>query len=209
MRETGIAAYVTRSWSSAVERGLHDGLNDGVAAFLRHVVTHGWCPFSSAVCACRPSRKCVPSARPRPCQGRQPRRGWSEAESLYRVAASRRLAVVMAGFVPFVRSCRSVCVPVVSFRSGDPWPATRAGARDLRETVSQPRLHVRKRPAEEWSRFSSERQSGSCLAGVAPAFDSWGRVGRLKTSLRCAPALRGLDPPNASLDLAITGASPL
>jgi hypothetical protein len=89
--------------------------------------------FLSAVCACRPSRNCVPSARPRACQGRQPRRGWSEAKSLYRVAASRRLAVVMAGFAPFVSlpSCRSGrVVPVVSFRSGDPWPATGAGARD-------------------------------------------------------------------------------
>ena len=35
-------------------------------------------------------------------------------------------------------------------------------------------------------------------AGVAPAFDCKGALGRLKTSLRCAPALRGLDPPSAS-----------
>jgi hypothetical protein len=63
--------------------------------------------FRSAVCACRPSRNCVPSARPGACQGREPRRGWSEAESLDRLAASRTFAVVMAGVIPFV-----------SFRSG-------------------------------------------------------------------------------------------
>jgi hypothetical protein len=72
--------------------------------------------FHLAVCACRPSRNCVPSARPRACQGREPRRGWSEAESLDRIATSRTFAVVMAGVVPFV-----------SFRSGI-GGRTRAGA---------------------------------------------------------------------------------
>ena len=105
--------------------------------------------FLSAVCACRPSRNCVPSARPRACQGRQPRRGWSEAKSLYRVAASRRLAVVMAGFVPFV-----------SFRSVDPSTAKRAGARGRHAAVTQPRPHVRKRTPEKLNRFSGGRRSG-------------------------------------------------
>jgi hypothetical protein len=36
-----------------VERGLHDGLNDGVAALLQHVVTHG--AVLSLGCLCLPA----------------------------------------------------------------------------------------------------------------------------------------------------------
>jgi hypothetical protein len=54
--------------------------------------------------------------------------GWSEAESLDRVAASRRLAVVMAGVVPSV-----------SFRSGICGRRHVAGARDPSATVRQSR----------------------------------------------------------------------
>jgi hypothetical protein len=39
---------------------------------------------------------------------------------------------------------------------------------------------------------SAATQSGLCVAAASlTAFDSWGRGGRVKTSLRCAPALRG------------------
>jgi hypothetical protein len=81
-----------------------------------------------------------------PVKAVSPERGWSEAESLYRIAASRTLAVVMAGIVPFV-----------SLRSGDPWAATGEGTRDSCKAVTQPKPHVRKRPPEEWNRFSGGR----------------------------------------------------
>lgn len=135
-------------------------VSNAVSTMSSRMASRPFCRMSSrmvlsfllAVCACRPSRRCVPTARPRPCQGRQPRRGWSEAKSLYRVAASRRLAVVMAGFVS-----------LVSFRSQDQWPTTRAGTGDPSDALTGLRPQMRKRPPDEWNSFSGGRRSGLCL----------------------------------------------
>ena len=145
------AAYVTRSGSSPCRTPSHDAPSIVSRSLRGSVVTHGCCPFHFAVCACRPSRNCVPSARPRACQGREPRRGWSEAESLDRIAASRTFAVVMAGVVPFV-----------SFRSG-------IGRRRHLDSVAvharrnASRPHARGRAPEEWKRFSAGRTDPRCV----------------------------------------------
>ena len=57
---------------------------------------------------------------------------------------------------------------------------------------------ARQRPCApvEHNNHTMTLRAGSA-GGVAPAFDCTGTLWRLKASLRCAPALRGLDPPSA------------
>jgi hypothetical protein len=165
--------------------------------------------------------------------------GWSEAESHDWVAASRRLAVVMAGVVPSVPFRSGICgretgcgrsrpvrdpQAVKAARASDPpeeWNCFSSGRRSRlchpsacnpsprfcsRLTVTaisaSSRLLSHERRPRRWDQLASSvregRSSRWSWCGVAPASDSGGRAGRLKTSLRCTPALRGLDPPSAS-----------
>ena len=62
--------------------------------------------------------------------------------------------------------------------------------------VSLAARHVRGRALRSSTTTTMIPRAGSA-AGVAPAFDCTGTLWRLKASLRCAPALRGLDPPSA------------
>jgi hypothetical protein len=187
--------------------------------------------FLSAVCACRPSRKCVPAARPRACQGRQPRRGWSEAESLYRIAASRTLAGVVAGFVPFVsfrsgirgrryadalatrsrpsrsqgRTCANDCLKngIASAAEDDRGCVFPWRAIHPRD-LSSPGGH------RHWCvthRRGSLNRAGAG-AGVAPAVDCGEPLGASRLPSAALRRFAVLTRPAGSLDLAITGASP-
>jgi hypothetical protein len=84
------------------------------------------------------------------------RRGWSEAESLDWIVASRALAGVIAGLVPFV-VVRFVCR---SFRGSVARDFCRS-SRSVRDRHA-PKAPGAQRPPDEWNGCSRGRRSGSC-----------------------------------------------